>query len=299
MTSKKFAAGDWIDRLTLALRSLAEAQESYLPEYYGRSRRLQIVFGEQVGPPPAFPLDDVRTLYLMACHSHVWGQAEYYAALCAALDPVRVILRANPTLERVASPVIGQDEFWMEILKSGTLTSPTNMVVGLMARAAELSGNSFRRGAGELNAPPHASRGKRDGRHEGRARCRVRRGAFLRLDREGKDRHRERHGDPSFRTGAGVCGPELCGRACPVACSVSRLAVGRGGGQTVPVEADVAPNRLSRGSETEKSGTVFSGCAGLPGTSCRGARGTSAVHCRVERLHRPDRQPAPWSGVSR
>ena len=59
MTSEKFAAGDWIDRLALALRSLAEAQESYLPEYYGRSRRLQIVFGEQVGPPPAFPLADV------------------------------------------------------------------------------------------------------------------------------------------------------------------------------------------------------------------------------------------------
>ena len=152
MTSEKFAAKNWIDRLALALRSLAEAQESYLPEYYGRSRRLQIVFGEQGGPPPAFPLADVRTLYLMACHSHVWGQEEYYAALCAALDPVRVILRSHPTLERVASPVIGQDEFWMEILKSGTLTSPTNLIAGLMARAAELSGNSFRTAAGELNA---------------------------------------------------------------------------------------------------------------------------------------------------
>ena len=125
MTSEKFAAGDWIDRLALALRSLAEAQESYLPEYYGRSRRLQIVFGEQDGPPPAFPLADVRTLYLMAGHSHVWGQEEYYVALCAALDPVRVILRSHPTLGRVASPVIGQDQFWLEILKSGAATSPT------------------------------------------------------------------------------------------------------------------------------------------------------------------------------
>ena len=152
MTAAEFEFGDWIDRLTLALSKLAEAQESYLPEYYGRSRRLQIVFGEQDSNPPAFPLDDVRMLYAMACHSHVLGQEKYYAPLCAVLNPVRVILRSHPRLVRVASRIIGRDEFWMEILKSGHATSPTNLIAGVMARAAELSGHSFRTASRELNA---------------------------------------------------------------------------------------------------------------------------------------------------
>ena len=69
MISDGFTAGDWIDRLTLALRSLAEVQESYLPGYYGRNRRLQIVFGEQSSNPPAFPLDELCLLYAEAYYN--------------------------------------------------------------------------------------------------------------------------------------------------------------------------------------------------------------------------------------
>ena len=50
------------------------------------------------------------------------------------------------------SRIIGRDEFWMEILSSGSVTSLTNLIAGLMARAAELSGDRFRAAAGELNA---------------------------------------------------------------------------------------------------------------------------------------------------
>ena len=152
MTSDGFNAGDWIDRLTVALRSLAELQESYLPEYYGRSRRLQIVFGEQDSNPPAFPLDELRLLYAKAYYSKVGGKDDYYAPLCAVLDPVRGILRSHPTLAQVASPIIGWDEFWMVILNSGTSTSPADLIAGLMARAEELTGDRFRTAASELNA---------------------------------------------------------------------------------------------------------------------------------------------------
>ena len=152
MTLEKFAAGDWIDRLALALRSLAEVQESYLPEYYGRSRRLQIVFGEQGGNPQPFPLDELRMLYARAYYSKDVGKEEYYTPLSAVLDPVRVIMRSHPTLAQVASPIIGRDEFWMVILNSGVSTSPANLIAGLMARAEKLPGDSFRTAASELNA---------------------------------------------------------------------------------------------------------------------------------------------------
>ena len=75
----------------------------------------------------------------MACHSNVFGEEEYYAPLCAMLDPVRSILRSHPTLARIASPIIGRDEFWMEIFNTGNSTAPADLIAGLMARAAELS----------------------------------------------------------------------------------------------------------------------------------------------------------------
>ena len=64
----------------------------------------------------------------------------------------RNILRSHPMLARVVSPIIGQDEFWMEILNTGQSTSSGDLIAGLMARAAELSGDRFRTAAGELNA---------------------------------------------------------------------------------------------------------------------------------------------------
>ena len=88
----------------------------------------------------------------MGHHANALGEQEYYAPLCAVLDPVRSILRSHPTLELVVSRMIGQDEFWMEILSSGSLTSLTDLIAGLMARAAELSDDRFRAAAGELNA---------------------------------------------------------------------------------------------------------------------------------------------------
>ena len=161
MTSEEFAAENWIDRLAPALRSLADAQKPYLQGYYKENPRVHVVLEKRGGNPSAFLLDDLRDLYAMAYHSKVFGKEEYYAPLCAVLDPVRNILRSHPTLARVASPIIGQDEFWMEILGAGNLTSPADLIAGLMARTAELSGDRFRTAAGELNAllTPAAERG--------------------------------------------------------------------------------------------------------------------------------------------
>ena len=91
----------------------------------------------------------------MARHSHAFhafGEEKYYTALCAVLDPVRHILRSHPTLARIMSRIIGKDDFWIQILGSGNLTSLTDLIGGLMARADELPGDGFRAAATELNA---------------------------------------------------------------------------------------------------------------------------------------------------
>ena len=152
MTIAEFAAGDWTDRLAQALPGLAEAQEPYLREYWKQNPRVHSVVGGGDGNQPASSLDDLRDLYAIARHSHVFGQQEHYAPLLAVLDPVRYLLYSHPTLTPVVGRIIGKDDFWMQILDSGSSTSATNLISGLMARASELSGDRFRAAATELNA---------------------------------------------------------------------------------------------------------------------------------------------------
>ena len=152
MTLEEFVAGEWIDCLADALIGLAEAQEPFLREYWERNPRVHDVLGGRDGTPPEFPLGDLCDLYAMARHSHVFSEEKHYAPLCEVLDPVRHILISHPTLARVVGRIIGRDNFWMQILDTGASTSPTNIIAGLMARAAELSGDRFQTAVGELNA---------------------------------------------------------------------------------------------------------------------------------------------------
>lgn len=151
MNKVESSTDTWIDRLASALPKLAEIQEPYLQEYQRQNPRDHHVFVNQEEIPPSFPLDDLRVLYAEAYHGNAFGKTEFYAPLRELLDPVRAIIRSHPTLERIVSPIIGKDEFWMEILNSGLSTSPADLVAGLMARAAELSGDRFRSAAEELN----------------------------------------------------------------------------------------------------------------------------------------------------
>ena len=151
MTMAEFEAGDWIDRLARALPGLAEVQEPYLQEYWRRNPRVHSVVGDRDGNRAAFPLNDLRDMYAIARHSHVFAAHEHCAPLLAVLDPVRHILYSHPTLEPVRSRIINEDNFWMQILGSGNSTSATDLIAGLMARS-ELSRDRFRAAATELNA---------------------------------------------------------------------------------------------------------------------------------------------------
>ena len=149
MTAEEFSADDWIDRLAQSLPDLAEEQKPYLREYHKHNPRAHFELDGQDGNPPAFSVDDLRDLYSMAFHSYA---LKYYAALNAVLNPVRGILRSHPTLAQVVSPIIGEDNFWMQILGRGSSTPLTDLIAGLMARADDLSGDGFRKAATELNA---------------------------------------------------------------------------------------------------------------------------------------------------
>ena len=149
---KAFDAEDWIDRLATSLPRLAKAQEPYLEHYwrhYPRTRK--IVDGREVTP---FPLADVRMVYSRARYSRRFGEEAQYAPLRELLDPVRHALLAHPTLQRVAvtGRLIGENDFWMRIVNSGSSISAGDLIAGLMARAAELSGDRFRAAARELSA---------------------------------------------------------------------------------------------------------------------------------------------------
>ena len=146
-----FAAEDWIERLAQVLPSLAQAQEPYLREYQERHAR---VIDLRDGGTPPFPLDDLRLLYDEVRNSRLWGMEAHYAPLRAVLDLVRYALLAHPVLERVAvtGRLIGDNDFWMRILGSGSQISPGVLIAGLMARAAELSDDPIRTALRELNA---------------------------------------------------------------------------------------------------------------------------------------------------
>ena len=152
MMVEKFSAGDWIDRLAGALPGLAAAQEPYLSGYREIRAFLPVIPGVDDGGPPAVRVEELGELYARARHSHLLGEEARYAALNAALDPVRHILLRHPTIARVVGPIIGRDNFYMRVLNSGGSTSPADLAAGLMARAAEHSGDRLRKAAGELHA---------------------------------------------------------------------------------------------------------------------------------------------------
>ena len=152
MKTDEFSAGDWIDRLAAALPRLAEAQKPYLvhhPHFRRQALGLLVGWDQNV---EAFPLDDLRILYQQA--RHLEGRAEEgdFEPLLAELNPVRHIVNAHPTVAAVASPLIGRDEFSMQILGSGGHTCTTDLIAGLMARADEHSRDHYRAAARELNA---------------------------------------------------------------------------------------------------------------------------------------------------
>ena len=106
MTVVEFVAKDWIDRLALALQPLAAAQEPYLREYWEQNPRVHVLSVGQEGHRSAFPPDDLRDLYAMACHGHLFGKDEHYGRRCRSRLAVTAFsVQMGTTADRISAVV--------------------------------------------------------------------------------------------------------------------------------------------------------------------------------------------------
>ena len=152
MMPEEFDTGGWIERVAAALAELAHAQGPYLGEYWRHNPREYVMVDGRDETP--FPLGDVRGLYFEVRYAKVFGREAYYVPLRAVHDSARHALLTHPALEwvAVAGRIVGENDFWMRILNSSASISASDLIAGLMARAAELSDDCFRAAAHELDA---------------------------------------------------------------------------------------------------------------------------------------------------
>lgn len=153
MTETEYSADDWTARLSSALRILFKEQEPWLTYYYEETPYVHVMSeGSNVISPDSL-LDHLRGIYATArLGGKVSGEKEHYAALRKLLDPVRHILRSHPALERVMSRIIGEDNFWIQVLGNGQSIGLTDLIAGLVVRARTLPDDGFVTAARELEA---------------------------------------------------------------------------------------------------------------------------------------------------
>ena len=249
MNAEEFDAENWIDYLAQALSRRAEEHESRLRKYLGLNPDIHILFGGREGDPHTFSPDDVRDHFSPMGRRWNWvtREVENHAAKTSASDCVRRILLSHPTLGGVAGSKIGHEEFWLQVLDRGRSTSLTDPE----CRTDGAGRRGIRRplpgGGQRIGCASYSGRGNRGGWRTGRAGCRIRRGAVLRSDTEGEDRRRRWSGNRTVRAGEGFRGRESGRKARPTGCRSSRLALDRGNGQAVPMEAPIRPGTGFRG----------------------------------------------------
>ena len=151
--TRPFEAEAWIDRLSNSLANLTKAQSPLFGVFQRRSpRKITIPIGRREEKP--FPLDDLRDFYARLRHGQRLEEGTDHRQLHAALDAARHALLSHPQLEWVAvsGRTVGENDFWMQILNTGSSISAGDLIAGLMARASEVSVEGFRVAAREMNA---------------------------------------------------------------------------------------------------------------------------------------------------
>ncbi len=152
MTSRSFDIDCWIDQVEAALGTLARELPPYLDAYWQDYPRENITKGGRNAPPT--PLDDLRMVFAKVRHSRLHLREARFAPLRSALDPARHALLSHPELERIAvtGRLIGENDFYMQIPGSGSTIGASDLIAGLMARAADFPGGDFRVAVSELSA---------------------------------------------------------------------------------------------------------------------------------------------------
>lgn len=151
MNERQFEEERWKERLADGLVGLSAAQKPFLRRHWqAHGFPTKVSFNGQDETP--FPSDDHLTLLEDARMSNRFGNAEYFAPLVAALNPVRGVLRDHPVFAKALGRRIGDDEVQVGILNSATLTGLSQMIVGQMAQNPSVTKEGFMKTASSLNS---------------------------------------------------------------------------------------------------------------------------------------------------
>ena len=180
----------------------------------------------------------------------------------------------------------------MQILSSGGSTSPANLAAGLMARAAEHSGDRLPEGggraasrfsflAGEEDAPELP-----DGLDLGYDAVLFHGSAVMeRIDVA------EDMALLPFEQVRAFVDEEVVHELAPPGAGFHGYPVGRGGGEDLPVAAGVSPCGLrTAGLDPHDAGPFHRRARIVPGSACRGACDARPASCGAVAPHRPVRR---------
>lgn len=151
MSTHQFDEKPWNERLADSLVGLSEAQKPFLDRHWQSNGFPTKVTFNCVDETP-FPSDDLYTIFEDARHSGRFGNAEYFASLTAALNPVRGVLRDHPVIARALGRRFDCDEVQVGILNSVSLTSLSQMIVGQMMQNRAATKQGFMKTASGLNS---------------------------------------------------------------------------------------------------------------------------------------------------
>ncbi|MBO9448367.1 HEPN domain-containing protein [Ruegeria sp. R14_0] len=149
MLFKDFDQTDWTKRLSTALSKLERAQRPFLDWYFSATGYTRIVRNGRDETP--YPSEAIQKLYDDALFEARYKNTENFKKLKAAIDPVRGVLRYHPTLSRTLGNNLGRDEFQVGILNHTSMTTLSQLIVGLMEAQDESSNDPFLRPASDLN----------------------------------------------------------------------------------------------------------------------------------------------------
>jgi len=150
MLLKDFDQTSWTKRLSDALSNLDRAQRPFLDWYFSASGYTRIIRNGRDETP--YPSEACQKLYDDALFEARYKGTEHFKKLKAALDPVRGVLRDHPTISQALGRNLGRDEFQVGILNHTSMTTLSQLIVGLMEAQEEESEEPFLDPARDLNA---------------------------------------------------------------------------------------------------------------------------------------------------
>ena len=150
MLFEDFDQTNWTKRLSDALSNLDRAQKPFLDWYFSASGYTRIIRDGRDETP--YPSEACQKLYDDALFEARYKGTEHFKKLKAAIDPVRGVLRDHPTISRALGRNLGRDEFQVGILNRTSMTTLSQLIVGLMEAQEEGSKEPFSDPACDLNA---------------------------------------------------------------------------------------------------------------------------------------------------